>query len=307
MVNDEAACFSDNKMSSHTSGTESPPDVTEIHTSWAIPAAEEWVPLSQRQATARVEAAAAAAAPTAEEWVPLSQRQAMAREKLESEAAAKKLASVVAPCELDSSGLPILPDGCLPIKHWNRWLEVNKVRKEMLGRRHNKARMAVNKVMRSLANSNAQLVYENFCKAQALVENPNASISFSTAAPAPSMMKIDCCEDSSLPAYSHSSSRDAQSVDGLSSPGDVKDPCPETEQVPDQSSRRTMTRSNSAELFSRLTAEAATAAVAAEIMENNGSGSDGDECQDFSAPTPFLRRVNSVELFSKLQGLERTC
>ena len=55
------------------------------------------------------------------EWIPLSQRQAEAKAKIEEEERAKKIAAIVAPCVLDSeTGLLVIPDKCLPIKHWTR-------------------------------------------------------------------------------------------------------------------------------------------------------------------------------------------
>jgi hypothetical protein len=103
-----------------------------------------------------------AAAPSEGEWIPLSQRQAAAKAKIEEEEMAKKIAAKVAPCVLDEAGVLVIPDKCLPIKHWSRWLEASKARSETLERRRTTARQLVNKVMRGLAAKGLPRVYAEY-------------------------------------------------------------------------------------------------------------------------------------------------
>ena len=126
----------------------SPPDVTDC--TWTQPQ-------SKQQDSEQM---VSAAAPSEGEWIPLSQRQAAAKAKIEEEEMAKKIAAKVAPCVLDKdTGLLVLPDKCLPIKHWTRWLEASKARSETLERQRTTARQLVNKVMRGLAAKGLPCVY----------------------------------------------------------------------------------------------------------------------------------------------------
>ena len=135
----------------------SPPDVTDC--TWTQPQ-------SKQQDSEQM---VSAEAPSEGEWIPLSQRQAAAKAKIEEEEMAKKIAGKVAPCLLDKdTGLLVLPDKCLPIKHWTRWLEASKVRSETLEQRRTTARQLVNKVMRGLAAKGLPRVYAEYLEAQGI-------------------------------------------------------------------------------------------------------------------------------------------
>jgi len=99
------------------------------------------------------EAQSAASAPEPE-WVPLSVRQAQAREKLEEAEQQKKMAAICKPLTYeDASGLPCIPNSCLPIRHWNRWLEGSRARAALVKKRDDSARILANSMMKSLKSA----------------------------------------------------------------------------------------------------------------------------------------------------------
>jgi hypothetical protein len=147
----------------------SPPDVTDC--TWTQPQSkqQEWenmvsaaAPKAKMEEEMAKKIAVSAAAPSEGEWIPLSQRQAAAKAKIEEEEMAKKIAAKVAPCVLDETGVLVIPDKCLPIKHWTRWLEASKARSETLERRRTTARQLANKVMRGLAAKGLPRVYSEY-------------------------------------------------------------------------------------------------------------------------------------------------
>lgn len=133
-------------------------------------------PLSTSHEPQESQSAASAPEP---EWVPLSVRQAQAREKLEEAERQKKMAAILKPLTYDdASGLPCIPNSCLPIKHWNRWLEGSRARAALVKKRDEKARMLANRVMKSLKPKSAELCFESYCDGLARVndaDTPSAS------------------------------------------------------------------------------------------------------------------------------------
>lgn len=117
-------------------------------------------------------------------WVPLSVRQAQAREKTEEEARAKKMAQVVAPVTVDAeTGLLCLPEKCLPIKQYQRWLDASKARAKAVERRRQAARCQANKVMNALAARSAPRTFENYSSELASALGPEAPADASTQDP----------------------------------------------------------------------------------------------------------------------------
>mmetsp|Transcript_35109 Transcript_35109/g.29649 ORF Transcript_35109/g.29649 Transcript_35109/m.29649 type:complete len:236 (-) Transcript_35109:144-851(-) len=122
-------------------------------------------------------------------WVPLSVRQSQARERFEAQeraiaeaAAATKLAQMVAPLVVDQvSGLPLIPDNCLPIKHYNRWLVANIARVDAVERRRSKSRIQANKVMRALVANSSPAIYANYCTELAVLEGGSPPLTPPTA------------------------------------------------------------------------------------------------------------------------------
>lgn len=113
-----------------------------------------------------VEPGSTSSAPAESEgWVPLSVRHAQAREKAQEETRRKKMAQVVAPVILDAvTGLPCIPERCLPIKQYQRWLDASKVRAQAVERRRQAARSEANKVMMSLAAKSVPRIYDHYVK-----------------------------------------------------------------------------------------------------------------------------------------------
>jgi len=151
------------------------------------------------------------------DWVPLSVRLALAREKLEAEATAKKMAQVVAPLTLDSvSGLPCIPEKCLPIKHYNRWLDANNSRASMVERRRSVARIQANKVMRALAASSSPLVFENYSAELSALADQNHAQPSNISAGASSTLGNELfkdCNSPDVPILANSSSAKIISVE----------------------------------------------------------------------------------------------
>ena len=122
-------------------------------------------------------------------WVPLSVRQSQARERFEAQerviaeaAAATKLAQIVASLVVDQvSGLPLIPDNCLPIKHYNRWLVANIARVDAVERRRSKSRIQANKVMRALVANSSPAIYANYCTELAVLEGGSPPLTPPTA------------------------------------------------------------------------------------------------------------------------------
>lgn len=194
------------------------------------------------------------------EWIPLSQRQALAREKIEEEERAKKMASKVAPCEVDTvTGALIIPESCLPIKHWNRWMLQSKARADAVQRRCSQARMTANKVMRAVALHYDDVLYENYSTELARLQQSEAS----ALATGPCLLVGTL--SSSLP-------HEREPVDTTV----VVRINPETEKVElgdhHTCARHTISRPDT----------------------------------DVQTPAPMMRKINPVELFSKLQGIDCT-
>lgn len=149
--------------------SESPPYATDMCTSWERPVGLSALALvlDAHESSSSDEEEAAAQQQAEKEplqWVPLGRRQAQAKAKFEAEAAAKKMAQVVAPLIMDDiSGLPCMPEQCLPMKHYNRWLDAASSRAGEKHRRNRVALIQTNKVIRALAASSSPLVFENFC------------------------------------------------------------------------------------------------------------------------------------------------
>ena len=119
--------------------------------------------------------------PKAEEWVPLSVRQAQAREKEEGEARERKMAKILAPITLDGdTGLPCIPERCLPIKLYQRWLDASAAREKEVERRRAAARSLANKVMAGLSASSALKTFDSYCEQL-------AALSVSSGEPAANM------------------------------------------------------------------------------------------------------------------------
>ena len=133
-------------------------------------------PLSTRHESQEAQSAASAPEP---EWVPLSVRQAQAREKLEEAERQRKMAAILKPLTYDdASGLPCIPNSCLPIKHWNRWLEGSRARAAAVKKRDDSVRMLANRMMKSLKSKSAELCFETYRDGLARVndaDTPSAS------------------------------------------------------------------------------------------------------------------------------------
>ena len=98
-------------------------------------------------------------------WVPLSVRQAQRREEVEQVSRNKKLAGIVAPLVVDAvTGLPAIPDGCLPIKHWKRWRDANDEHRQAAEKRRTGARIQANRIMKALRDSHQVLDLDSYCR-----------------------------------------------------------------------------------------------------------------------------------------------
>jgi hypothetical protein len=121
-------------------------------------------PLAARQSPAAPESPQVEV-PTANDWVPLSVRQAQAREKEEEAARERKMAKMVAPVTIDrDTGLPCIPERCLPIKLYQRFLDASAARAHAVEQRRGAARRLANKVMAALAATSAPKTFENYCE-----------------------------------------------------------------------------------------------------------------------------------------------
>jgi hypothetical protein len=288
------------------------------------------------------------------EWIPLSQRQAEAKAKIEEEERAKKIAAIVAPCVLDSeTGLLVIPDKCLPIKHWTRWHETSRARSETVERRRTNARQLANRVMRCLAAKSLPLVYNNFlselelatkqpldapaaksalpsegewipfqrqaqakekleesaptitsvhpfCKVELRLKKMETKVVAHTAAPAGAgPPPAPSCKKERIPVISAHADKDSE-LPTLNK--EMSDRLDKKQKKIDELLARRDLSEQANEKLSQAPANKPPAIVAnANLAQALCAVADVEApATDFTTPLPMLKRVNSVELFSKL-------
>ena len=116
-------------------------------------------------------------------WVPLSVRQAQRREEVEQVSRNKKLAGIVAPLVVDAdTGLPTIPDGCLPIKHWKRWRDANDEHRQAAEKRRTAARIQANRIMKALRDAHQELDLDSYCRECNLLTGGSVTLSSESSA-----------------------------------------------------------------------------------------------------------------------------
>ena len=116
-------------------------------------------------------------------WVPLSVRQAQRREEVEQVLRNKKLAGIVAPLVVDAdTGLPTIPDGCLPIKHWKRWRDANDEHRQAAEKRRTAARIQANRIMKTLRDAHQELDLDSYCRECNLLTGGSVTLSSESSA-----------------------------------------------------------------------------------------------------------------------------